>query len=148
MTMKAPRSKTYDQVRAIFGSAKESGIADEALRDVVADVTKRTRSIKELTFAEAERVITRLKGDAHTPNTARRTQQHRRRKAGVKQMVQQSQLELIAELASQRNWTAETITNFCQKMIKRPRPLTTNDANKMIEALKAMNKREGLWSAA
>lgn len=136
--------KSTDQVKAIFGSAKQCGLDGEALRDVVEDVTKRTRSIAALTHAEAEKVIARLKGRSFVP---RRTLQWRRKKAGVKQVVQDAQLTLIAQLASQRNWTAESLTKFCRKMIKRDRPLTTDEANKIVEALRAMNRREGLWAA-
>lgn len=138
------RAKTTNQVRAIFGSAKAANLDEEALRDVVADVTKRTRSISNLTYIEAERVIQRLKGASFVPL---RTLQHRRAKAGVKQMVQKSQLDLIAELASQRSWSAATLEEFCLKVCKRRKPLTTDEAGKVIEGLKAMNKRDDLWDA-
>jgi hypothetical protein len=139
------RPKTSGQVKAIFGSAKVRGIdPGDELHDIVESVTRRTRSIADLTYAEAERVIARVKGSAFVP---RRTLQYRRRKAGVKQMVQQWQLDLIVELASQRHWPSETLTQFCRRQCKRDKPLTTNEANKVIEALKAMNKREGLWAA-
>lgn len=144
--MKSVHAKSYDQVKAIFGAAKECGIdPGEPLRDVVEDVTRRTRSIKALTHAEAEKVIKRLKGDSFVPT---RTLQWRRQKAGIKQLVQDSQLTLIARLASQRDgWTGESMTKFCRKMIKRDRPITTDEANKIIEALKAMNRRDRLWAA-
>ena len=139
------RAKNSGQVRAIFGSAKAAGIdPGDELRDIVEDVTKRTRSISALSYSEAERVIQRLKGKTYVP---RRTMQYRHRKAGIKQLVQQSQLDLIAELASQRNWSPKTLADFCMRQCKRNKPLTTDEANKVIEALKAMNKREGLWAA-
>lgn len=139
------RPKSTGQVRAIFGLAKERGMdPEEALRDVVEAVTQRTRSISALSHAEAEQVIARLKGDRFTP---RRTLQWRRKKAGVKQVVQEAQLTLIAELAAQRDWTAESLSKFCQRMIKRDRPATTQQANTITEALKAMNRRDHLWAA-
>lgn len=139
------RAKTTAQVRAIFGEGRRCGLDPEAIRDVVEDVTRRTRSVGQLTFAEAERVIQRLKGQGFVP---RRTLQYRRQKAGVQQLISQEQVTLIAELASQRNWSAETLSEFCRRQCKRARPRTTSDANKVIEALKAMNRRDGLWNAA
>lgn len=137
-------TKTHGQVKALFGIARQCGLDDDQLHDVVEDVTKRTRSIKELTHSEADRVIARLKGKNNVPL---RTLQYRRRKAGVEQIVQETQLQLIAQLASQRNWSSETLVNFCRKMVKRAKPATTSEANKIIEALKAMNRRDDLWAA-
>jgi hypothetical protein len=139
-----PQSKTHSQVKAIFAEAKKRGFEDEDLRDVVEDVTRRTRHISELSYSEAQNVIRRLKAADFVPT---RTLQHRRAKSGVKQVVTPEMLTLIAELASQRNWSAETLQNFCLRQCKKPKPRTTADANKVIEALKSMNKREGLWAA-
>lgn len=142
---KTPKPKTYQQCQAIHVEARHRGLDADQLRDVVEDVTRRTRSIKELTHAEAQKVIQRLKGNSFVPL---RTLQHRRQRAGIQQIVTDEQHTLIAELASQRNWTPETLRNFCGRQCKRDRPLTTVDANKVIEALKSMNRRDGLWSAA
>ncbi len=141
--MKADQPKSKGQVQAIFAEARRIGLDDEALRDVVESSTKRTRSIKECTHAEAEAVIKKLKGNGFVPL---RTLQYRRRKQGVEQMVQPAQLKLIAELASQRKWSAETLLKFCQRQCGHTRPRTTSQANKVIEGLKKMNHREGLWS--
>ena len=103
-----------------------------------------TVSIAALTYAEAERVIARLKGKSFVPT---RTLQYRRQRAGVKQVVQQAQLEKIAALATQRNWSAQTLVNFCKRQCGHHPLRTTEDANKVTEALKSMNKREGLWAA-
>jgi hypothetical protein len=138
------RMKTPDQNRAIFGAANAAGLDHDELRDLVADVTKRTRSIAALTYTEAEKVLARIKGKSFVPA---RTLQWRRKKAGVKQLVQQAQLDLIVELASQRNWPPSTLEGFCLKVCKRKKPLTTDEAAKVIEGLKAMNRREGLWAA-
>lgn len=142
--MNAPNKKTTQQVRAIYGEARRRGLDDDQLHDLVASVTMRTRSIKELTHAEAQKVIQRLKGNSFVPL---RTLQYRRQKAGIPVLVRPDQLTLIAELASQRDWSIETLAAFCKRQCKREVPRTTSDANKVIEALKAMNKREGLWAA-
>jgi hypothetical protein len=139
----AARPKDHGQVKSIFAEAKKRALDGETLRDLVADVTRRTRSIADLTHAEADRVIRRLKGRDYTPL---RTMQHRRAKTGVSQIVTDDQLTKIAALATQRKWSAQTLVNFCIRQCGHP-VRTTVDANKVIEALKAMNKREGLWAA-
>ena len=150
------RPKTVNQVRCIYGEARRHGLDDEALHELVASVLMESCqgssptvregavSIASLTYAQAEAVIQRLKGRGFVP---RRTLQYRRQKAHVHQLVTREQLTLIAELASQRNWSAQTLADFCRRQCKAEKPRTTGDANKVIEALKAMNKREGLWAA-
>lgn len=142
--VKEQKAKSTAQLRAIFGEARRCGLDDETLREVVADVTKGSISLSSLTFAQAEAVIQRLKGKSFVPL---RTLQHRRQQAGVKQVVQEGQLKLIAELASQRNWQPEALISFCKRQCGHHPLRTTEDANKVIEALKSMNKREGLWAA-
>jgi len=136
--------KSANQVRAIFAEARRVGLDQEPLRDLVESATRRTRSIRELTHAEAEAVIKRLKGKDFVPI---RTLQYRRQRQGVEQIVQSAQLRLIADLASQRGWDATTLGAFCKRQCGSMRPRTTKQANQVIEALKAMNRREGLWSA-
>lgn len=143
--MKPARSKSTAQVRAIFGEARRCGLDSDALHELVAGLVPGTGSIKSLTFTQAEAVIEKLKGSSFVP---RRTLQWRRKKSGVTQVVQKSQLQLIAELASQRNWSSETTVNFCRRQAGHYPLRTTQDANKVIEALKAMNKRDNLWAAA
>jgi hypothetical protein len=140
------RPKTSGQVKTIFGEGRKCNLDDDGLRDVVESVTRRTRSIKSLTWAEAQRVIEKLKGQQFVPT---RTLQYRRAKQGIKQVVQDGQLKLIAELASQRQgWTAASLVKFCNRQCGHHPLRTTEDANKVIEALKDMNRREGLWFGA
>lgn len=138
------RQRTFGQVQAIHAEARRRGLDREALRDTVESVTNRTRSIAELSHAEAQKVIQRLKGNSFVPL---RTLQYRRQRAGIPQLVTPAQLKLIAELASQRDWSVETLAQFCKRQCKREVPRTTQDANKVIEALKAMNRKDRLWSA-
>lgn len=107
-------------------------------------VSPKTVSIAKLSYAEAEMVIQRLKGNSFVPL---RTLQHRRQRAGVKQIVTHDQEVKIAALASQRNWSVETLINFCKRQCGHYPLRTTVDANKVIEALKAMNERDDLWAA-
>ena len=110
---------------------------------MVESTTRRTRSIRELTHREAEAVLKKLKGAGFV---SLRTLQYRRQRQGVAQVVQPAQLRLIADLASQRHWSEAALLKFCKHQCGHERPRTTSDANKVIEALKAMNKRDQLWS--
>ena len=135
--------KSANQVRAIFAEGHKRGLDDEGIRDVVESSTRRTRSVRELTHAEAEAVIKQIKGREFIPL---RTLQYRRQKQGIKQVVTQAELNLIAQLASQRDWPAETLVKFCVRQCGHHPLRTTDDANKVIEGLKAMNRRDGLWA--
>lgn len=133
-----PAPKTTAQVRRIFGLARTRGLDEADLHTLVEETTRKT-SIRLLTTPEADLVIERLGGEAMT---ARRTVQHRRKQAGVEQLVPQGQLEKIADLAAGRNWSAEALQNFCRRQCGHFPLRTTTDANKVIEALKAMNRRD------
>lgn len=177
MKSNTQRPKTTNQLRTIFGEARRRGLDNDTLHELVADVlistgrgssarcfgggtagstrtgtvaadanatATRAVSIAALTYSQAEAVIERLKGRSFVP---RRTMQHRRAKSGVVQLITDEQRELIAKLATQRNWKPETLQNFCIRQCGHLPLRTTDDANKVIEALKAMNRREGLWAA-
>ena len=138
------RKMTDKQRAAIFGLAKTRGLNDEMLHSLVEAEVEKT-SIKELSFAEANKVIVALGGKAFLRGQSpRRTRQHHHKESGVTQIVTEEQLTLINKLALKRNWTATSLDNFCRRMLKRPRPKTTIEANKIIEALKAMNSRDNL----
>jgi hypothetical protein len=134
--------KTTAQLRAIYGLAKKRGLDNDELHALVKEHTRKA-SIARLNVTEADAVIAQLGGE---PLAARRTIQHRRRQAGVNQVVQPGQLQYIASLASQRDWSPESLQDFCRRQAGHFPLRTTKDANKVIEALKAMNKREGLWT--
>lgn len=133
--------KSTSQVRCIFGCAKRALLSDDELRAIVEEVTGQ-RSIAALSRYDADRVIVRLGGQPLTP---RRTTQHRRRRAGVSQLATASQLDLMRSLARHRNMSDEGLERLSIRQCGHYPPRTTADANKVIEALRAMNRREGLW---
>jgi hypothetical protein len=138
-TANLPRgAKTLAQTRAIFGLAKGRGLSDDELRGVVEEVTGQ-RSISALTRHQAENVIIRLGG---TINTPRRTIQFRRQQSGVKQIASPAHLELMRSLATRRGMNEETLAALSNRIVKHYPPRTTSDTNKVIEALKAMSRRE------
>lgn len=138
-----PQPKSNSQVRAIFGLAKQRGIDPDELRAVVEDVTKRSvpagrTGVAKLNFTQADAVIVKLGGE---PFAARRTVQQRRKNAGVQQLVGPNQLLYLKQLANARGWGDDTLADFCRRQCGHARPRTTREANKVIEALKAMNRR-------
>jgi len=133
--------KSTGQVRCIFGLARQKGMDDELLHETVLSVTKRTERISQLTSVEADAVIAHLKGKDYKPSP-RRTVLHRRQRAGVKQIAQPAHLELMYSLARTRGMSDEGLEQLARRICKCFPPRTTSDTNKVIEALKAMNRRD------
>lgn len=142
-TAKVARSaKTPAQVRIIFGLAKSRGLTDDELRSIVEELTG-SRSISQLSRSEAEKVINRLNGRAVTP---RRTVQHRRRQAGVPQIASPAHLDLMRSLARRRGMGDKGLEQLSIRQCGHYPPRTTAETNSVVEALKAMNKREAVWA--
>lgn len=136
--------KTPAQVKRIWGLARERGLDSDELHAVVEDATREgalpgKTSIRLLTAAEADRVIERLGGQALQ---SRRTVQHRRKRAGILAVATQAQLDLMRDLARQRNWSEEALADFSRRQCGHYPPRTTAQANKVIEPLKAMIARD------
>lgn len=145
--MPKPKPKTTDQLRAIFGLGKKLHCTKEDLEDLASDVTSgRVGRLSTLSFDDANAMIHRLGGEPFDPvgPTPRRTVNHRRQKAGIRQIETVKHLNLIDELARLRNMSPAGLEKLCRRMIKKSRPTTTEDGNKIVEALKAMNRRDGL----
>lgn len=137
--------KTTEQLRAIFGLGKGLGFAKEDLEQMAAELTDgRVERLSLLSFEQANAMISHLGGDPFPVSgpVPVRTANYRRQKAGVKQIETAKQLNLIDELARLRNMTPEGLERLCLRMIRKPRPATTAEGNKIVEALKAMNRRD------
>lgn len=142
--------RTIKQNNAIFGLASKHGVDHNSLRDLAAEVSDgRVDRMGQLSFEEANRIIHRLGGEPFAGSgQPRRTTNYQRQQAGVKQIAQADHLQLMQDLAAGRNWSDETLEKFCLRVIKYPRPRTTDETNKIIEALKAMNARDRAKEAA
>lgn len=141
--------KTTDQLRAIFGLGKNVNMAKEDLEELAFDITgERTGRLSELTFDEANAMITRLGGDAFpTPTSGpvpRRTQNYRKQKEGIKTLVTPQQLDKLDRLWFRyEHRTAAGLAAISQRVNKGvDRPRTTEECNRVIEAVKSMNARE------
>ncbi len=142
--MSAP-TKTVEQNKAIFGLGGKLGMHIDDIRDLAEDVTGgRTRSLKEISFQEANAMIVRMGGEAFpvSPAAPRRTVNHRKQKASVVTLPSPKALALMERLAADRGMSPEGLERMCLRMLKSKRPITALGCNAVIEALKSMNKRD------
>ena len=106
--------------------------AEEMTRDYVEEMTGQ-RSTRELSESQAERLIEWLEG---------RREQYRAsdRDTGA---VTLEQVATIRELEADLEWTgnAERLRGFCQRVIQRDWPWSSEEAAKVIEGLKHMMVR-------
>lgn len=138
-----PRS--LDQNKRIHGLAGQNGIDRETLHDHAFEISReRTSKTSELSFDEANALIKRLGGEPLPASAAPsvRSQQRARQKAGVKQIESARQEKLIRDLARGRGMTTKGLEQLAGRMHVAWPPLTTEQGNKLVEALKAMNARD------
>lgn len=141
----AKRPRTKGQNSLMFALANQVGVTHNDLKDWTFEITNgRTEHTSELYYSEAVKIIDRLQSyvKKQTGKVSQRTIQYRRQQAGIKQIVTQDQLDKI-----QREWkevegrTPSGLESLCFRILKYDKPRTTADANKVIEAIKSMNKR-------
>jgi hypothetical protein len=118
---------TKVQLKKIWATARELGLDEEALRDVVEQVTK-SRSLSSLSVDQGNKVIDRLK------NTT------------VPGMVTKKQLWMIRQLEKELGWSdnPKRLQAFMKKYgnIERIEWLTSSKAWRLIESLKKVKQRE------
>jgi hypothetical protein len=149
--MRKPRNKINAQIRRMFGLAKpKADAAGYEVKDfieatVLAVTLSKKHRISELTFDEANDVIQALGGDPiRSYGNSKRAENYRKQQAGVKSIETDAHLNLIQDLARVRNMSANGLERMAVRMIGHWPPRTTAEGNKIVEALKAMNKRDGL----
>lgn len=138
-----PKFRTKSQNSRMHGLASQCGLSHDDLREYADEISGgRTDHTSELYTTEADAIIHRLESVAKPKPASPRTVQYRRQKVGVKRIVSPLQTGLIEKLIHGRGISAEGERALCLRIIKKNEPLTTSDANKIIEALKAMNTRD------
>ena len=147
--------KTNAQIKRLFGLAKSPAEAagwdpKEFLEDLASQVSGGTVDrLSLLPFGVANTMIRRLGGEPlnppGSPTTSRRTARHRRQQAGVVQIASAAQQKLLNDLAAGRGITDDGLKKLSTTMIKKPVPRTTAEVSKLIEAIKAMNKRDAQY---
>lgn len=144
------KMKTLAQNKAIFGLGAKMKCSHEDLQELAYDVTAgRTASIAKLSFEEANGMIVRLGGRAFSPNPpSRRTEQYHRQKEGVQAIATATHLDYMRRLARGRNMSDQGLGDLSSKVNKGERsPRTSKEVNRVIEAIKVMNKRDQTFGA-
>lgn len=143
--------------RAIYGVCRQEGI-DNDLLHLIVEQRFGKKSLKLLTERECRdlldglrqprsgRGVSGLKGTARGRATA--TEGRRDARGQVEHLVNAREMALLREAAALRGWSQETLEAFCRRQ-NGGRPLRTiGDLNRVLWALKAMNRRDGLYGKA
>ncbi len=152
--MKKPQPKKPFQIQRMFGLARKPADAagipvKEFLEDLAGNITRgRVDRLSLLTFEDANNIIARLGGTPFANyGHSKRTENYRKQAAGIKTIETGAHVEFIRKQAERRNMTEEGIAKLAARM-NLPWPTqTTEQGNKLAEALKAMNRRDGLVSS-
>lgn len=142
------RSKTVEQIQhgAMWALVRKN-MTDAEFREWIYDLTNgKSESSSELNFDQKNFVIEKLGGRPFSkPAQSRRTENHRKQKAGIETLVTSTYLD-----AMRNRWreidgrTDEGLEALCLRTIKVSKPRTMNECKKMVEAIKSMNKRAKL----
>jgi hypothetical protein len=140
-------------LRAIFGYAKQAGVDNEGLHDIIAVRFEKT-SLKELTDSEVKALIAGLRGKPwehgggvsgyrHTDRGDAMAKAGRRKDAGGPDyFVGDRDMRLLRDTAYLRGWSDETLESFIARQL-RGKPLRLmSQFNKVLWALKSMNRRD------
>jgi hypothetical protein len=142
-------------LRAIHACAREHKVDRDGLHEAIEAGFKK-KSLKELTRAEAFRLLDGLRGNKPGKYVPRLENPHRRRaqnahgrkdydaSADAIYPAAAPEHQLLRDAATLRKWDDATLTAFIQRQLGKPVVVTLADFNKVFWALKSMNRREGL----
>jgi hypothetical protein len=140
----AQKMKTPGQNRRIFGLKAELGLEHDDLRELAFLVSdgKRDR-VSDLTFRDAETLIKLLESKLPKKSEyAPRTIQYKRQQKGLLSEVTPTHLDEMRRLwRLVEGRTPEGLQALTRRIIRFSTPRTSSECNKVIEAIKAMNKR-------
>lgn len=140
--------------RAIYGICRQEGIDNDLLHLIVEQRFGKT-SLKLLTDGECRQLVDGLRGrmkergvsglKGTTRGHATATEGRRDARGQVEHLINARELALLKEAAALRGWSQETLESFIRRQ-NRGRPLRTiGDLNRVLWALKAMNRRDGRY---
>ena len=136
-------------IKAIWACANQHGLSRDEVHDVTGVWGK--TSVKDLTKAEALKLLDGIRGPKGGKRRRDAAASHGRRdydaKADPRYLVAEREIKMIERLANLRRWTSETLEDFTRRQIGKPKPRTLAEANKVIWALKAMNRRDNLMAS-
>lgn len=138
------------QIPKIWAAAREVGVEEPQLRDLVARCSSTgSNSIRALNAAEANNVIdalVRLGASSSTGGRGGKRRPSGRRKAdGETQMITPRQVEEIARRRAElgEDWIRdEYYAGACRKRLRKDRPATAAEGAKVIEMLKQVLAHE------
>lgn len=145
-----PKYRSATQNKRLWGLAAKLGLEHEDLRDYAHEYSGgRTDHTSKLYFNECEKLNNYLDGLANpkkewSPRTVRR----RRQKANVPQIATQKHLKMMQDLADKRGMSEDGLGDLSARVnagVRKPR--TSKEVNHVIEAIKAMNKRDRIFGA-
>ncbi len=141
-----PKLKSNLQIKRIFGLAKPLGCSKEDLEDLAFEISEgRVDRLSQLTFDEANAMIVRLGGvPLSSAGSSKRNENYRKQSAGIKTIETEAHLHKIYELGGLRQMNEDGLRSLATRMSLPWPPSTTEQGNKIVEALKAMNRRDGL----
>lgn len=132
----------------MFGLANKAGLTHEDLKDWAAEVSNgRTDRTSKLYTNECQMIIDRL-NKVVNPQTPQRTINWRKQQNGVKTIATATHIDYLRMLARARGMTEDGLKSLCKKMLRDAAgnpldfPRTAQECNKVIEAIKAMNRRD------
>lgn len=140
---------TPQQIRTIHTLKGLLGMADEPYRDVIARLGQGVCSSKDLTRAEASKVITEMNGKLNGADPAPAARKPREKAApvttqgNVTALATPPQRALIGHLAAEVNWHAHGgYADWLAKNMGLEKVVTKEEAARVIEGLKGL-KRHG-----
>ena len=134
------RKITEKQLRMIWTLARQLGMDDELVHEMVFQVTGKD-SLKKLTVPEAVGIIDGLINDGAKVRKKRKPR--RGLPENVVELLTGKQIRLIEYLVDQLGWNnPNQLTGFNRRVIKKERICTIKEASKVIEGLKAIANRK------
>jgi hypothetical protein len=136
-----PKLRTNRQNAAFHKLIGSRGLTNEDKAELVSDVTKgRVESSKLMTFDEMNSAIKRLGGTVFDSRDKRSKIWFPKNVVGMISPLQRNKLE---QLKASRNMSEQGFSDLCKRMLKgKSAPTTISDAQKLTEAIKAMNARD------
>ncbi len=141
-------SITTGQIRLIHVAKRELSLDDDTYRDIL-HAQAGVRSCKDLDRDGVDKVLNRFKelGFKLRKYPSRKERQQRKKKNhypdNVYELMTFEQKLKLDHLKHDLHLTWLGYQNLCSRTIGRKRPVTIQNAQKMIECMKAMVKRRG-----
>lgn len=129
--------------KALLHVAKaDLGLEDDTYRDILRSIAG-VESSKDMTPIDFERVMARMKELGFKGQRPHRPAKIRAASRDPLALPSPAQLHRLNTLFEELGWYQnERRVAFCKRMLRKPWPQTRQEANKIIEALKAMAARE------